>query len=228
MTVKEYAERLSELYGVVGDITDYTILPAGAEMLREIKRRVTKSGTGTDGNAIGNYSTKPIYVEKEMFIKKGAFKAQGKNGNIGDRLIPTARTKTNSTTKNPVRYTEYTIAKPNYKPRKTMYLPNGYKELREIQSLQVSYIDLKYSGRMVRDYQLQKQAQTVLLGITTRRSADIYVGLTVRFGEFYQPSQSEIDTYKKRVSFSLNRLVRDTIQGVSVNPSIEIYNPEII
>jgi hypothetical protein len=222
MTIQEYTDRLQQLYGLVGTLEEYTLVPAGAEMLAAIKQRVLKQGIGTDGNTIGSYSTKPIYASKNQFVKGGAFQAKGVTNNIGDRLIPTQRTKTNSRKKNPVKYSAYTIARPDYKPRKSMYLPQGYKELREIQGLNVAYMDLSYSGRMVRDYQMQQVANAVLLGITTDRSSKIYQGLSNRFGEFYQPSTAETKLFFDATAFRLQRLIRGTIDGVTVTPEITI------
>lgn len=205
MEINEYISRLEQLAGVVGTAEQHTIVPSGREMLVAIKARVRR-GVGTNGNKIGSYSTKPMYAGPAQFIKRGAFKAQGKRGNIGDRLIPTARTRTNSVRANPLKYSTYTIAKPNYKPRKTMYLADGYKELRAIQGLEVGYMDLNYSGNMAKDYQMQQVAREVLLGMVGRVGQ--YQGLTTRFGAFYPPSASEKAVYFEAVALRTARLFR--------------------
>jgi len=229
ISIDEFVERISKLAGVVGNIAEYTVVPSGREMLAEIKARVLKEGKNSDNQKIGDYSTKPIYASKEAFVKKGSFQARGKKGdganmyNVGDRLIPTPRTKTNSTKANRVRYGAYTVAKPDYTPRKTMYLPNGYKELREVQGLEVAYIDFKYSGQLVKDYQVKPTENAALLGITTGRSAKVYTGLTNRFGDFYQPTVQEQKRALERTTFRIARILRDVlIDGASLDASITV------
>lgn len=218
MTIQEYTDRLRELGGIIGTVEEYTVAPSAMEMLARIKNRVKNQGQGTAGNDIGSYSTKPLYVEKDKFVKKGSFQARGKlkeGGanvyNIGDRIIPTARTRSNSRRANPTRYGAYTIAKPNYKPRKSMYLPGGYKELRAIQSLEVGYMNLSYSGVMMKDYQMLQSGKATLLGIVTVDSSKKYLGLTQRFGEFFQPSETEKEEYFKAVGARLERLIRGIV-----------------
>lgn len=225
MTPQEYSERLTKLYGLVsGDLADVTVAISGAELLKQIKDRVVKQGKGTNENRIGDYSTKPIYVERSQFVKGGAFNPQGKRnfqGNtIGDVLIPTARLKTNSLKRNPARYKSYTLVKPDYTQRKTMYLSEGYKELRNIQGLPTQFIDLKYSGKMVNDYVMVKSGQKMLLGISTDRSAKIYDGLTERFGGFYIASEKEKQDYIDRTNALLQRLTRNTIEGYDITATI--------
>jgi len=234
MTIEEYTDRLRELGGIIGTVEEYTVVPSAVEMLARIKNRVKNSGIGTAGNDIGSYSTKPIYAGKDKFVKSGAFQARGKlkDGganvyNVGDRIIPTARTKSNSVRANPTRYGAYTIAKPNYKPRKGMYLPGGYKELREIQSLEVGYMNLSYSGVMMKDYQMLQAGRATLLGMVTSQSANKYIGLTRRLGEFFQPSEQEKEEYFKAVGFRLERLIRNTIVEGSVDLQGSITVTEI-
>jgi hypothetical protein len=203
MTVKEYADRLNELYTFVGgDITDLVILSPATKMLREIKRRVVQDGANTSLEQIGNYSTKPISVTKEQFINKGVF-------NPTDIVSSTIKYKVGGKTR------KRTVQK------KTMFLRNGYKELRDIQGLQTAFIDLKYSGKMVRAFQLAKGENAVLMGITTQRSAKIYKDLVRRFGQFYQPTAAEQKEYLDRTTFLANRLFRDVINGNTITPTIE-------
>lgn len=225
MTAQEYSDKLTQLHGLVsGDLAKDTIVVSGAELLAKIKYRVVKTGRNSDNNVMGDYSTKPMYVERSQFVKPSAFNPQGKNSKfgltMGDRLIPTARLRSNSRTKNPTKYQTYTVVKPNYKPRKTMYLPNGYRQLRDIQGMQVQFVNMHYSGRMVKDYIMQKEGQHVVLGINTERSAKIYDGLSGRFGKFFTATSEEQQSYIGRTNYLLERLTRNTITGVNVSATI--------
>jgi hypothetical protein len=203
MTVREYADRLNELYTFVGgDITDLVILSPATKMLREIKRRVVQDGANTSLEPLGNYSTKPISVTKDKFINKSVFSPT-------DTVSSTIKYKVGDKTRK--RKVE----------KKTMYLRNGYKELRDIQGLQTAFIDLKYSGKMVRAFKLAKGENAILMGITTQRSAKVYKDLVRRFGQFYQPTQAESKEYLERTSFLANRLFRDVINGNTITPTIE-------
>lgn len=203
MTVKEYLDNLNKMYTLVGgDLVDLTILPSATKMLREIKRRVVQDGANSYMQPLGNYSTKPFSVTKDKFVNKGAF-------------APT------DTTKQTVSYKVKGKTRKRKVEKKTMYLRNGYKELREIQNLQAAFIDLKYSGKMIRSFQLAKGENAVLMGITTDRSAKVYRSLVNRFGQFYQPSENEKKIYMQQVSSLTARLVRGAFEGKTLTPTIE-------
>lgn len=207
MDVKTLVKRLEELNGqfVGGDLVELTIVPASKTLLAAIKNRVRNQGLGSDGSALRKYSTKPIYATKNQFIK-GGFQPQGKSMGVGDRLVPTVRLKSTSVKKNPVRYKSYTQVKPNYKPRQGMYLPEGYKELRDIQGLRTDITNMSYSGKMLSDYVQVREGDTVLLGINDKLSADKYLGNTARRGYFLQASAKEIEDYIKQTTFAITRL----------------------
>lgn len=218
MTVAEYSDRLNELYGVVGNIAEYTVAPGAAEMLASIKRRVVLEGKGTSGNNIGSYSQEPIYAERSQFVKKGAFQPRGINYSgsvtVGDKLRKSGKDDEGGI--------KYRVVKDNNKARKTMYLPNGYKELRDVQGFETGFMNLKYSGKLVKDYQMQMVDDGALLGITTNRSAEIYGGLTGRFGAFYPPSTEEKKQYFDSTTVRINRIIRGTIQGEQLIPTVSI------
>jgi len=221
-----HISRLEELNAALvgGDLVDLAIMPAAEELLLAIKNRVVNQGIGTDGNALRQYSTQPIYVTKNQFIK-GGFNAQGKNnvfGNtLGDRIIPAARLKSNGIKKNKRTAILNTLVKPNYQERKSMYLKDGYKELRDIQGLRTDITNMRYSGQMLEDYQAQKMAQSVLLGIVTERSAEIYNGQTYGTskmsgrGLFFVANEQEKQEFLNRTLVSLTRLTRGYISGVT-------------
>lgn len=227
MEIKQYTEALERLSDalVKGDLIENTVAISGAELLAEIKNRIVKEGRNSQDNTIGQYSTKPIYASPEQFVKKGAFNPQGKNNinglTLGDRLIPTVRTKTNNTTKNPTRYNKFSVVKPNYTARKTMYLSNGYKELRDIQGLETQFMNFKYRGDLINSYQMQKTTEAVLLGLTDELSVKKREGLENRFGNTFYATQEETDNYIAKTNFLLRRLTQQFLTGINVTATID-------
>jgi len=225
MTPEEYTEKLQQLHGLQGSVAELAIMPAAAELLIEIKQRIVNDGKNTAEGNIGQYSTNPMYVEKSQFINQGAFLAQGKNNTMGitagDRLIPAVRAKQTGVKRNPVNYKRYTIVKANLQERRSMYLPEGYKELRSIQGLRTDIMNFKYRGDLISSYQMQRVAETVLLGLTTEESAKKREGLEKRFGPVFYATGAEIKRYNDRVTFLLQRLTVNTLQGISATPTVE-------
>lgn len=249
ISVTEHIERLRKLNEnlVGGDLVDLAITPAAIELLAAIKNRVVNEGKSTSGESLRSYSKNPIYATSDKFVK-GGFVAQGKNnfdGNtIGDRIITTNKILVNrqSVHKNNGVFVSgkqttpskgggkktslYSLVKPNYQPRKSMYLKDGYKQLRDVQGLRTDITNMQYSGQLVADYQMQRAAQEVLLGITTERSADIYNGLTYGTskmagrGLFFVANQEEKEQFIKRTQFSLTRLTRGILEGYDVSAVI--------
>jgi len=212
-------ERLEKLNATLvgGDLVDIAIAPAAEGLLLAIKARVRDRGEGTDGNQLRRYSTKPMYASPSQFVGSG-FKAEGKSKGIGDRLVPTIRLKQNGVKKNPTKYSRYSLVKPNYQVRKTMYLEDGYKELRDVQGLVTNITNMSYSGKMLADYQSGREGDAIVLGITTQRSAQIYEGQTYGtskmrgMGQFLQASAIEIQEYGERATFALKRLTVGILQ----------------
>jgi len=242
MTPEEYNERLTNVYGLVsGNLAEDTILPSAIILLEEIKNRIENEGKNTDGGNIGPYSVKPLYAGQKVFIR-GGFVAQGKNnydGNtIGDRIIETnkilvnrntvhknnnifiAGRQTTTSKGNGKKTARFGLVKPNYQERKTMYLKEGYKELRDVQGLRTDITNFKYSGDLLESYQSQLTVQTVLLGLTSELSAKKRAGLEAKKGRVFYASDKEISDYLARVNFSLERITRNTLQGYSVTAEI--------
>lgn len=232
MTIQEYEQRLQDLYGLQGSLTELVIASAGLELLKKIKTRILKGGNSAGGN-IGQYSTKPLYAEKSEFAKPSAFKPIGKNKGIGDRLVPTQLL--NQSKKlvqgpqflrivdqnNKRKYSRYSQVKNDYTERKTMYIEEGYKGLRDIQSLQTGHIDLKYRGDLINNYQQQVLAQSVVQGFSLDKESKKRLSIEGRFGAVFSPTQAERQETINRINFGIRRLTQNTIQGVNVAATIE-------
>lgn len=230
LTATEYEQRLIHLYGLQDSLVNLVIAPAATTMLTQIKKRILSGKNSADGN-IGNYSQKPLYAEKSAFVKPGAFKPQGKDANKGNRIVPTVllvqarKLKKGSKflplVENNRKYTRFSVVKNNYEEHKTMYIEEGYKGLRDIQSLQTNHIDLKYRGDLIKDYQQQQLTQEVLQGFTLDKEAKKRAGLEGRFGSVFAPTQAEREQCMNRINANINRLTRNTIEGVYVAATIE-------
>lgn len=176
MDLHEYQNRLRQLATTASQrIAEAAVVPAGMRMLATIKNRIAQKGEATDGAEIGQYSTTPGYYSKEQFVKKGAFKPKGKAGSG----------------RNP-------------SPRKTMYLEQGYRELRSIQGRRVDKININYTGDLLASYQYQKTAQALLLGLNNASQVPKREGLEKRFGAIFYAQREELDVYNKEVTAAIN------------------------
>ena len=84
----------------------------------------------------------------------------------------------------------------------SMYLKEGYKELREIQGMDVDKINIKYSGNLImKNYVSGTQGlNTVLLGLTTYEDAKKREGLEARFGPILSGTDEELAVYEQEVN----------------------------
>lgn len=142
------------------------------ELEAQHKQRIFGEGRKSDGSKIGEYSKKPTYYSKEVFIRKAAFKAKGKKdrGNFK-----------------------------NGNERKTMYLPGGYTELRDIQGRQTEFVDQKYSGSQERSIGIVKLGTAVLYGMRDLIESKKLEGNIKRFGDFISLSPAEKEFLKTEI-----------------------------
>lgn len=187
ITLEQYTERLQDLAKQGSErAIESVVIPAANELLANIKNRIIDEGKKSDGSKIGNYSTKPAYFEKEQFIQKSKFKPKGKTG----------ETKFKSGAFH-----------------KSMYLEQGYKELRNIQGRPTDKINEFYTGSTMNSYQLQAIQNAVLLGLTNEKSAKIRQGQEGRFGKIFYATKEEIENYNKEVSKYSEDLVLKIFNG---------------
>jgi len=191
MTISDYAKMLEQLKAdaETQNLSESVMLPAANRLLGTIKNRIVRDGLNSNNQKIGDYSTTPIYVSKEQFVKKGSFKPLGKGGFKGERIVE--RKLKSGAIKRSIKKT---------KPQ-TMYLENGYKQLREIQGMDISKINLKYSGDLIiNNYKIATKGKTtILLGITTEEDAKKREGLEARFGAILSGTKEELKVYEDEV-----------------------------
>lgn len=213
MTPEEYSAQLEALNETLvrGDIIDNTILPAGQDFLLAIKKRI-KSGRDSNDKSIGEYSRKAAYFSKSQFIK-GGFAARGKrftasNVTLGDNLVPSRLLKSGKTPKKEKLYKTYTAVKDNNKERTSMYLPEGYKELRDIQGLQTAVVDEYYRGDLINGYLCERDGNVVLVGFIASQELK-RVGQENHFKtNIFSATNAEIEAYKVEATTSIVRLTR--------------------
>lgn len=191
MTLSDLTYNLNQLIPQVNELAvQSVIVPSGNGLLASVKNRIIRQGKNSSDTVIGNYSTKAAYFEREQFDKRSSFKPKGK-ANTGNLK--------------------------NGKPRKTMYLPHGYKQLRDIQGKPTDNIKANYTGSTMAAYQQQVTDKEVLQGMTDKRSSEIRKGLErQKKQDIYKPTKQEIEDYKEDVMKEFKSLNLKLIAGVSV------------
>jgi len=209
VTTAEYILKLQELHGVQGSIVKYTIAPSAKELLAAIKKRIFTDGLNSNNSQIGNYSTVPVYATRKQFTKPGAFVPQGETQYLatikrGDK-------------------TYQRKAKV-----KTMYLPEGYKQLRDIQGLPTDKVNLKYSGKTQKAYIMEETTEAVLLGLNTYRASGIRSKQERRFNApIFIGTETELRNYINSVNLRVERILRGVlIEGQSLKPNVGTYDYE--
>lgn len=92
------------------------------------------------------------------------------------------------------------------KPRKTKYLAEGYKQLREIQGLRTDIKNYEYSGDTLLAFGLEARQNEVVIGFRTDRTSKIRRGLEQREGRAFPPSSNELREYEESVRQELTNV----------------------
>lgn len=140
MTPQQQADRLNVYLANLNELIAESFELATVNLETDIKRRVFTEHEDITGAKLGQYSTKPTLIGAKSFINKGGansfFTAQKKKEPKGQwRTI---------------------------KGKHLFILEGGYKELRQVQGLQTSEVNLQYSGELL------------LSGINTNFGENVY------------------------------------------------------
>lgn len=161
---------------------------AAVAALAEYKDRIFSEGRASDGSDIGKYSTSPFYQNPNKLIGVGrsGVKPRGKNG----------RARFN-----------------NGRLKKTAYLAQGYKELRDKVGRQSQKVDLNFSGSTAGSIQVGVSRGETVFGFTTIEGRDIMKKNETRFNkEIVRPSQGEseagLEAAQKEILQIFNELNR--------------------
>lgn len=100
------------------------------------------------------------------------------------------------------------IGKTGKKTKASMYLPQGYKQLRDIQGRRTDITNFEYSGVLLSTYQLQAKDKVILLGFVNDRSAKIRKGLEAKRGKTFYATDEEMKTYNTGVATQAEQLTK--------------------
>lgn len=185
MTLEEYKAKIDRLFTLVPEaLRGEAIQSAGNGLVRRMKDRIFNQGLDRDNKIIAEaYSRKPIYVVKEQFVKRGSFKARGKNS---------ASSKFD-----------------NGNRRKSMYLPGGYEELKKIQNLGDN-VNFFYRGDLKRAFVAQFQDGVLLIGFNSQKQADKRRYLEKKYNKVvFHYSVEEMLEYNAALIRQLQRVMRE-------------------
>ena len=174
MAFEQLTERLNDISRKLDEaVPKVALVQSFVELQADFLQRVFVNGTASDGSKIGNYSTNPEYFTKNQFVKTGAFRPQGKNGDTKFKTVT--------------------------RPRTSMYLKDGYKEFRDIQGRPTNTVNLDLSGSLKRAYRVFKFGDSVLFGQNDTEEHKKIEGLTDRFGEWQSLTQEEVERLKESI-----------------------------
>lgn len=208
----EFEEFAVMLEGVVkqldSQMPDIISVSVMVELQAQHKQRIFGDGLNSEGQKIGEYNDDPNYYAKELFIRKGAFKEQGKDdvgvdkdGKKKKRLEFTIVDSYSGKKKN-IAYVKKTGLN-----RKTMYLPGGYKEFRDIQGRQTEYVDIKFSGSAERGLNVVKSGNATLYGTTDLKESKKLLGNSERFGDFLSLTTNEQEFIKLELQNETKQII---------------------
>lgn len=189
MILDNIINRLQALATIIGsDETQQRISTAAAfVVLAQMKRRIFVDGLATDGSQIGQYSTNPYYQNptKLIGVAGSNVKPAGKNG------LATFK---------------------NGKAKKTKYLNQGYKELRDLTGRQSNFVDLNFSGSTQGSLQVGFRGNTAIIGFINQESADIIEKNEIRFGkQIIAPTDDEREAGAKAVRVEIEYILNELL-----------------
>jgi hypothetical protein len=212
MKLEELPEFLEDLFEQIKGDVQRRIVLAGAEALKgEMTERIFGSGRDSDDNKIGDYSHEPAYYSKEQFVRKGAFKAQGK---YKEKLVDEKKYKVVKKKLKNGTVQERIVSEKKYKAVKnvttTMFLKDGYAEFREIQGRQAGYKDFQLSGSLKNNLTIGEEGGNTVLGFTDQRESDKRKGLEEQVKKsVFQPSGTDLQILEQAMSAEIDALKQE-------------------
>lgn len=144
---------------------------------------------------------------KNRIIQKGENSIGGKIGNYGT---------------NPAYYSKNQFVKQSsFKPQgktgkrtiSTMYLPAGYKQLRQIQGRESSQVNLQYTGSTLLSYQLQALPKYVVIGFLSKEASQIRQANEKKYGKVFYATNEEMKDYTKQVVTETEKLTTSILNA---------------
>jgi len=164
----------------------------------DMSDRLFDSGVMGNGSKIGRYSQKEAYYSRKQFKNTAAFKPVGKKTYLQGIKQQKEEVYNVSTRKK----TKVVVKKP-FNQRETMYLPNGYKELRVLQGYESAFVNLTYSADLRRDFDthLTVDKDSVVVKLTRGINQLKAEGLTKKYGAtLFRHTKQEVDFIKEEVT----------------------------
>ena len=158
--------------------------------------RIFDTGEKASGR-IGAYATAPMYADAKQFSKPGAFLPSGK---------PLQRVYTKKT-KAPANIGQFK----NGKPRKSMYLQNGYRQLKSVQGLESGFVNLSYTADLRNDITQHLVSTTVgfACGVTSAMNAQKLAGLKDKYGnDLFELNRTEKEFFKTAVKQLISTVIK--------------------
>lgn len=150
------------------------------ELRAELIDRIFQHGLDADNSPIGGYSTKPIYVSVSQTsqIRGSSLKPSGKGSKKGQRGKAQFK---------------------NGKPRKSQYMPGGYKEFRNVVGRQNSKVDLFLTGSMRGNIVNGTRQNGVTLEFLNDEQVQKARGNEKRFSKtIFAPTEQELEIVVKK------------------------------
>lgn len=142
------------------------------ELQADYINRIFKDGEDSDGNAIGTYSTKPMYYSiagSSSQMRSSSLRPRGKNSN---------KAKFN-----------------NGNPRKSQYFPDGYNGFRAAVGRQNTKVDLALTFSLRGSIQVGETQNTVTLGFNSDKELKKAAGNETRYNKtIFSVSEAEVNT----------------------------------
>jgi hypothetical protein len=170
------------------------IYPIATKIHNDQLHRLFDKGVGGDNKDLGEYSSTPAYFSKKQFKRTGAFKAQGKKTERAKQVSQTTRKKK--------------LAEGNSYQRTSMFLPFGYKQLRAIQGMETSFVNLTYSSDLRNDFasKLAIEGDTVVLKLSRGINKGKVAWLSDKYGtETFKHTKEEKEFFKTETTKALTK-----------------------
>lgn len=167
------AQVLSNIEGKLKKASDVSKLnrTIGTYLIASNLRRIHNEGRAVNGQGIGHYSNKAIYVNPKNSPRK--FLPKGKNGQATFK---------------------------NGKKHKTSYFI-GYKGFRTSIGRETNVVNLQLSGKLLKDWIMEQQGNTFLIGFRSKYGTNVADGNEEHFNKkiwgISQQDYKEIEVIKK-------------------------------
>lgn len=198
MAFADLSARLQEIAdNLDSQAVDVAVVQSMTELLGDFKQRVFVDGLNSKNSKLGTYSTEPSYYTKDQFVRKSAFKPQGKDPDENSKtgVIRTTTAVFDINTRKKKRVAVKKTSGGGMTERTSMYLKQGYKELRQIQERPTAYVNLDYSSSLNKAYRIFKFGNAVLMGQNDAMEHKKIEGLTAKYGDFQTLTQEEKTRY---------------------------------